>query len=373
MNLKRRYVAATLAVTLSLAGIVIAQQPAVPAQKTPPPPAVVQPQPGTPAPAQKAPGAPATGGVQTLPAPSAKDSVKPDDVVLTIGNEKITRARFEEIKRGLPPQYSGAAGQMGERAFAGNYSQFRGMAMLAEREKLDQTPEFQEQLKFLRMELLARLAINHMQVQSQSVADDEIKAFYEKNKDQYQQAKVRGIYVALNPPARPAAAPTPAAGSSPAPQPEAPKQRTDAEAKARAEELRKKLQGGADFAALAKEASDHRDSAEKGGDLGNIRKGQLPPSLDKAVFALKPKEVSEPVKEGQGYYVFVVDELRTVGMDEAAATIRNTLQQQKFEASIKGIQTQFPVVYNDQYFGPAQPPRPVITGVQPGQPGAAKP
>jgi parvulin-like peptidyl-prolyl isomerase len=303
---------------------------------------------------------------------SPKDQVKPEEVVLTIGNEKITRSQFETIKAGLPPQYAAVPQQMGDKGFAGAYAQFRGLAIEGERQKLDQTREFREQLNFLRTELLARLAVSAFSAKSQEINDQEIKAYYDSHTAELQQAKVKGIFVALNPPAIPAA---PAAGGAAA-KAETPKARTDEEAKARAEELRKQILAGADFATVARENSDHQASAEKGGDLGTLRKGSLPPNLDKTVFALKPKEVSEPVKEGQGYYIFQVDEIRPVTLDEATASIRNTLQQQKMTTALERVKTDYPVVYNDKYFGeapgqPGAPARPVITGVAPAQPGAA--
>ncbi len=347
------------------------------AQTPAPPPAPAQKAPGTPAaPAQKTPAPPS--GIQTLPAPSPRDSVKPDDVVLTIGPEKITRARFEQIKQGMPPQYAGVPAQMGEKGFANNYATFRSLAMLAEREKLDQTAAFREQMSFMRTELMARLALGQLSIRSQTLTDDEMQAYLNAHKDDYQQARVKGIFVALNPPAKPVppANPERSAPGSPAaaapPPPEPPKARTDAEARARAEELRKQIVAGADFAAVAKANSDHAN-AEKGGDFGVIRKNQLPPNLEKVVFVLKPKEVSDPVKEGQGYYIFQVEELRAITLDEAAATIRGVLTDQKMQAEMKGVQAQFPVVYNDQYFVEAAPAagsgaRPVITGVAPAQP-----
>ena len=391
MTRNNRYVAATLAAVLTVGGGWWAraqappktEQAPKPAPETPPPaqkappkteqapkPAPGTPAPGTPAPpAQKAPAPPA--GIQTLPSPAAKDSVKPDEVVLTIGGEKITRERFEQIKKGLPPQYANAPAQMGDKPFANNYSMFRGLAMLGERDKLDQTPEFREQLNFLRTELLARLAITYLQTKAQEISEQEVKAYHAANQAEFQQARVKGIFVALNPPARPATAPAGTPGAPP-PAPVKPQTRTEEEARTRAEELRKQILAGGDFAAIAKANSDHQASAEKGGEFGTVRKNQLPPSLEKVVFSLKPKEVSEPTKEGQGYYIFQAEDVRAVTLDEATATIRGTLQQQKFDAALKNVQAQFPVVYNDRYFSetPAAP-RPVITGVAPGQPGAA--
>lgn len=361
---------------------------AVLAQAPPPPakPAQAAPSATTPAPAQAAPSATAPPpaqqqaprGIATLPI-TPKEQVKPEDVVMTIGGEKITRARFEAIKNGLPPQYSGVPQQMGDRGFAGAYAQFRGLALEAEKRRLDQSAEFQEQLGFARTELLARLLVSEIGAKSQEVKEEDIKAYYEAHAADFQQAKVRAIFVALSPPAKPApaaggAAPKAEAPKAETPKAETPKTRTDEEAKARAEELRKKVLDGADFASVAKENSDHQSTAEKGGDLGTVLKGTLPPNLDSVVFSLKPKEVSAPVKEGQGYYVFQVEEVRPRTLDEASATIRNTLSQQRMNAALEKVKTDYAVTYNDQYFGPATPAagatRPVITGVAPAQPGS---
>jgi len=359
MTFRTMYLA-ILAGAMVLGAGLLAQAPTPPAPPAGPPPAAA-----APAPPQ------VPTGIQTLPI-SPKDLVKPEEVVLTIGNEKITKVQFETIKAGLPPQYAAVPQQMGDKGFAGAYAQFRGLAIEGEKQKLDQTREFREQLNFLRTELLARLAVTALSAKSQEVSDQEIKAYFDSHTAELQQAKVKGIFVALNPPAKPAA---PAAAGAAA-KTETPKARTDEEAKARAEELRKQILAGADFATVARENSEHQASAEKGGDLGTLRKGSLPPNLDKIVFALKPKEVSEPVKEGQGYYIFQVDEIRAVTLDEATATIRNTLQQQKMTTALEKVKTDYPVVYNDKYFSEAQgppgaPARPVITGVAPAQPGAA--
>lgn len=372
MKLSREYVAVALAAALAVivGAFAQAQAPAAKPQQAPKPAPSAPP-----APAQAPQAAPS--GIQSLPMPSSRDSVGPEEIVLTIGSEKVTRARFEQIKKGLPPQYAGVPQQMGDKGFANSYAMFRGLAVLAEREKLDQSQEFKEQLSFLRNELLARLAITNLQMKSQSVTEEEVKAYHAANPAEFQQAKVKGIYVALNPLAK--TGPGSASLGAGAPKPEPPKSRTEEEAKKLAMELRQQILAGGDFAAIAKANSDHYGSAEKGGDFGAIRRNQLPPSLDKVVFSLKPKEVSEPVKEGQGFYIFQVDELRPVTVDEATATIRSALQQKKFTDALEKVKHEFPVVFNDKFFVEPQAPaagggqRPVITGVAPASPGAGTP
>ncbi len=71
----------------------------------------------------------------------------------------------------------------------------------------------------------------------------------------------------------------------------------------KAQDLLKKLRGGADFAALAKANSDDPGSAVQGGELGYITKGQTVPNFEEAAWNLKPKELSNVVKTEYGFHI----------------------------------------------------------------------
>ncbi len=78
----------------------------------------------------------------------------------------------------------------------------------------------------------------------------------------------------------------------------------------KAKELLKKLQGGADFTEMAKTESADTANASKGGDLGFFAKGRMVPDFEKAAFALKPGQLSEPVKTPFGYHIIKVLETK---------------------------------------------------------------
>jgi peptidyl-prolyl cis-trans isomerase C len=118
-----------------------------------------------------------------------------------------------------------------------------------------------------------------------TVSDQAAKDFYDKNQDKLKQPErvhLRHILVRAD-------ANAPAADK--------------AKAKAKAEELLKRVQNGEDFAKLAAESSDDPGSKTRGGDLSWIARGQVPP-FDKAAFALtKPNELGPVVESEYGYHV----------------------------------------------------------------------
>jgi len=108
-------------------------------------------------------------------------------------------------------------------------------------------------------------------------------------------------------------------------------------AREKADKLRKELAGGADFAALAKENSTC-PSSQQGGDLGFFGKGQMVPPFEKAVFALKPGEISDVVETQFGYHIIKMTERNpaaTTDFAQVKAKIEEYLKGQKVNEAIK--------------------------------------
>jgi peptidyl-prolyl cis-trans isomerase D len=83
--------------------------------------------------------------------------------------------------------------------------------------------------------------------------------------------------------------------------------KTDAAAKAKAENILKQLQHGANFADLAKKDSDDPGSKDKGGELGFAKRGAMVPAFDSAVFTQKIGDFGM-VKTQFGYHIVQVEE-----------------------------------------------------------------
>ena len=96
------------------------------------------------------------------------------------------------------------------------------------------------------------------------------------------------------------------------------------QALARAQELERQIRAGADFAAIARKSSDDKESAPRGGDLGEVRPGVLPAELDAAIVTLKPGQVSSPVRTSYGYHLAKLTAL-TPEVRRPLAEVRNEL------------------------------------------------
>ncbi len=72
-------------------------------------------------------------------------------------------------------------------------------------------------------------------------------------------------------------------------------------------DLKQKIEGGADFAAMAKEHSSCPSKA-KGGELGTFGKGQMVPEFDQVVFNEEVGKVHGPVKTQFGFHLVEVTE-----------------------------------------------------------------
>jgi peptidyl-prolyl cis-trans isomerase C len=98
--------------------------------------------------------------------------------------------------------------------------------------------------------------------------------------------------------------------------------------RAKAEEVKSQLQNGADFAELAREFSQDPGSAEKGGDLGCLGKGETVPNFEEAVFDAKQGEIVGPIETEFGYHIVEVTDIRqqsTQPLEEVEGQIREQL------------------------------------------------
>ncbi len=149
---------------------------------------------------------------------------------------------------------------------------------------------------------------------SVQVSEKEIEDYYQANRnDKFhnpKEAKVRYISIRVEPGADP---------------------NQKKAAQTRAEGIVKEARSGKDFAELAKRTSDD-PTAEKGGDLGWLAQGQMPPAVEKTIFSLAKGAVSDAVDTPAGFQIFKVEDVKnekTQTLKEASAEITKTLKAEK--------------------------------------------
>ncbi len=102
-----------------------------------------------------------------------------------------------------------------------------------------------------------------------------------------------------------------------------------------AQELLKRARAGEDFAQLAKVYSQDAASKDKGGDLGEVKRGQNSPEWDKVAFTLKPGEVGQAITPTGIYLIRVAEIKETERLPDADAKVRQRLKAEKARSLAK--------------------------------------
>jgi parvulin-like peptidyl-prolyl isomerase len=167
-------------------------------------------------------------------------------------------------------------------------------------EGVEQDAAVKAKLEQARRQVLIEELVRRKVVAPSQVTDEEARKMYEDNKPLFGTETVRLSHIMV---------------------------KTEAEAEA----ILKELQGGKDFAELAKTRSQDTGSAEKGGDLGELRHGQTVQEFEEEAFRLKEGELSPVIKTQYGYHILKGGAHASVvePFDEVKGRIRQSLLQQK--------------------------------------------
>jgi peptidyl-prolyl cis-trans isomerase C len=173
----------------------------------------------------------------------------------------------------------------------------------------------------IRQNLMVQKMIKEQVVDALTVADAEIKAFYDANQKEMQKpenVEASHILVRSN-------------ASDPA--------EKKAAARKKIDEAQKRIKAGEDFAAMAKEYSED-GSAANGGSLGPIVRGQTVPAFEEPAFKLAIGQVSDVVETQFGYHIIKVTGKHTGSVapyDEVKGKIGEHLKQKKAREAIEKL------------------------------------
>ena len=270
---------------------------------------------------------------QTAAAPKAPAFPPlPDDAVIAVFDDghQLTMGEFKKIYAALPPQNQQMA-LRDRKTFLEQWAFMRKLSQLAEKEKLDQQSPTKEALDYYRMMILSQAKVNDV-VSSTIVEPGEIVKYYDLNKDKYKQVRVKAIYIGFSSDAS-------HSGGKPS--------RTEEEAKSKAEKLRSEIHSEADFVKLVKEDSEDETSKAKDGDLAVFRPSDnIPDAIRTEVFSMKQGDISEPVRQPNGYYLLRAQEVTYRPLSEVRGEIFTQLKQEHYAEWLanenKGTKVEFP-------------------------------
>jgi len=243
-------------------------------------------------------------------------SVVASDILVTVNGKNITKQDAEAFVSATAPNAHYSQLSPEQKALVKKTLVEKVLlSELAKKEGIDKMPEFKKNLEKIANELMVNMWMKK-QMDSAVVSDSEAKAFYDKNKEKFMMPEtVHARHILV---------------------------KSEKEAQSIINTL-KGLKGDKlkeKFIELAKKKSTG-PSGPKGGDLGNFKKGQMVPAFSKAVWALKPGEITtKPVKTQFGYHVIYLEAknpAQAVPYETVKDKIIATLKQQEFAKKIAEI------------------------------------
>jgi len=273
--------------------------------------------------------------------PEVAAKVPEETVVAKVNDEPVTARDVATMLRGAAPKVRENF-RKSRRQFFQEYAMMLRLVEEAEANKLEEVSPYKEQLAWVRNNVLSQARLddytNHI-----NIGPTEEKEYYESHLNRFTIARVKVLYVSFG------------AGDKVGTEVDGKKILSEEEARAKIEKIRKQVADGADFVELVKLYSEDETSKAKDGDLGTIhREERVPEHIKEAVFALEAGEVSEPVRQPNGFYLFRVEENRTQSLDEVRQTLNQEAKTFKFNewfATVReGIEF---TIENEEYFAKA--------------------
>jgi parvulin-like peptidyl-prolyl isomerase len=239
----------------------------------------------------------------------------PDDTPIAEFDDgtKFTMGDFKKVYGVLSPAQQQMA--LHDRMqFLQQWAFMRKLARMAEQEKLAERTPYKEAIEQYRMQILSEAKIADA-INQVVVEPGEIVKVYESSKFKYSQVKVKALYIAFSDEGESTG------GKKPL---------TEGQAEAKSKKLLADARGGKDFVKLIKENSDDETSRAKDGDFDTLRQSDnIPDAFRTAVFALKKGEITEPLKQPNGYYLLRAEEVSFRPLSDVRDDIYNELKNAK--------------------------------------------
>lgn len=225
---------------------------------------------------------------------------QPGEPHAVVNGKPVALSDLEGLFGSLPPQLRSNPEQIFR-----YYGFLDRMASKGEADKLFEQSPYKEQLELARKQVLAQAEMQEFD-KNLDIPETELKAYYDMHKDDFATAGVQSLLIPIK------------------------AREEEAAATAKARQLAPQLKAGTGLDGLL---------ARYPGGVTSVRKGdpKVDAAIRSAVFALKPGQVSAPVVQPNGVYLFRLQSIATPEFPEAQATVRRTVADARFNAWIEEV------------------------------------
>lgn len=283
------------------------------------------------------------GAVWAQTAPPSGQALLPD-----IPGEKViahfddgtdfTMDQLRQLYPVLPPQLQSAVTKDPTEFFR-EYALMRSYTKMAETQKLDEQEPYKDALQFNRMLILYQAVLDRA-FRDAAVQPVEVVNYYDSHKEMYRQVRVKAIYLPFSD--------TPSITGM-----------SEDQAKAKAEKLVSEARGGADFVKLVKENSQDETSRDKNGDFATLEASDnIPDAIKAAVLKMKQGDISDPIRQPRGFYIFRAEEVTYPPLSKVRDQIFTQLKTARARAWVDKTDKEIKVEFPNPAFPPKKAPAP---------------
>lgn len=278
--------------------------------------------------AESRPSAPNTGTAATPP-----EAGSAQRVVLQVGSTQVTQAEIDALVSKMSPKAKAIVATEGRGPVADEYVRMLLLSQRALDEHLDSSPEIRKQLELQRAETLAQAEYQEM-ASAVDVTQEEVDEYFTAHQSEFETVQVRQFLIRRRPPGT-----------------DDPKQGlTAAEARTTAESIRKALLSGKDVDEVARPYALSNTVMMIDRKPHTLRRGEMKPALEKAVFAVRDGGVSGIVDMPQALAVVKVLRHQRPELKEVAAEVEAKVKRQKLDAEIETMKKKTGVWMDEDYF-----------------------
>lgn len=262
------------------------------------------------------------------------------EVLVTVGQETITKADLDARTSMLPPQIrSRFESPAGRKQLLEQVVLISLLSQEARRLGIDKQDDVAKKIKDAVDNIIVQELTRQRISGDIEVPEDEIRSYYDANRQEFVRPEQVNASLIMF-----------AAGPEVAPEEKKKKGSL-------AQDTLKRLKKGADFAEVAKEVSEDKRTQRRSGVTGFFARGRREriygKKFEDVVFDLKQGEISDVLETEFGYFIVRLDERRPRSEDSLdtvreriARRLRQAKQREAYENYVEGLKEKYPVTYS---------------------------